>query len=782
MNSHAPQPGDPMPPLYDEIRELAVRELGAALARVLTRNQAELLELAGRNPSHAMYILYMDAWEQIKDRHDELCQRFSQALFLRFGAAMHQERQNLAAEAIHKGELDLVAPEELELTLASNTISHALRMTCSEELRGIDHGMYRLLHDPQQRHGPHPLAPESLAEVVMEMMRTLPANNKIKLLLVTRLNVHLPEAVRQNYQRVNQFLLSHGFAPPPPQVTRARDAQTGTRPAADAQRALAAEDVAAGGQQPFGTDLFALLQQLMSMGRIGDVTAGAPPLPAPPGAAGRAAAPGLEAVSESAADTAHTLSLLTRIQHGEVSGLPGGVLEGRPMDDGTVNILRVIKHTGAVGNISPLNAMTLDIVALIFDHILDDRRLPDAMKALIGRLQIPILKVAMLDKTFFSHKQHPARKFLDLLADAALGWNPSEGHDSLFYQTVDTLVQQVLNDFEDRLDVFGEVLESLKSYLEQEKRQADERACLHAQLVQQTEQLAVAQGMAVDAVQARLLNHAVPEPIAAFLLGPWASHLAQAHRREGIEGATWNTDLQTVDDLVWSLSPKASKDDRQRLVGMLPGLLKRLDDGMEAVHLPRPERDQFFTLLVKHHADAVKLGLHGKLEAEAATAAPPRPSPPLPVFKYDSPELHDVPLPTGYLEADARILREISAVASPMEQEAAQLDLTVPIPAQEIAPMQGDIAHYEQVVANLKRGSWLEFNLPDDASLRAKLAWVSPLRGTYLFTNRLGERALSINAGGLARKLREGEARLLDSTALIDRAVSNVFNRLRRPT
>ena len=80
----------------------------------------------------------------------------------------------------------------------------------------------------------------------------------------------------------------------------------------------------------------------------------------------------------------------------------------------------------------------------------------------------------------------------------------------------------------------------------------------------------------------------------------------------------------------------------------------------------------------------------------------------------------------------------------------------------------------------MKRGTWIEFTLEDDSTLRAKLAWVSPLRGTYLFTNRLGERAVSINAAGLARKMQEGRAKVVDSVALIDRAVSSLFERLQK--
>jgi hypothetical protein len=83
--------------------------------------------------------------------------------------------------------------------------------------------------------------------------------------------------------------------------------------------------------------------------------------------------------------------------------------------------------------LGPIDVMTLDIVALLFDFILDDQRIPDALKALIGRLQIPVLKVAMLDKDFFSHKTHPARLLLDALAAAAFGWDASEGHEGGLY-------------------------------------------------------------------------------------------------------------------------------------------------------------------------------------------------------------------------------------------------------------------------------------------------------------------------------------------------------------
>jgi hypothetical protein len=83
-------------------------------------------------------------------------------------------------------------------------------------------------------------------------------------------------------------------------------------------------------------------------------------------------------------------------------------------------------------------------------------------------------------------------------------------------------------------------------------------------------------------------------------------------------------------------------------------------------------------------------------------------------------------------------------------------------------------------VAKLKRGTWIEFVQADGTTSRSKLAWVSPLKGLYLFTNRLGSRALSITPAHLAEKFRSGQAQIINDEALIDRAVSDMMGRLQQ--
>lgn len=764
--------GEPISPsLLDEVRDLAMADLSAVFIQILERSAGELLDLAGRNTSHAMYCLYMDTRDQILTQQEALLSAFRRQLFQHFnearrrGPLLHGDRTSPDAS-----DFNLVEPDELELTLASNTISHALRVACSEELPGLDRRIRLLPDDSELRLGPNPIGPDVIGDTLMDAIRTLPAANKVKLMLVTRLNTHLPARVLEVYQKLNKLLVQKGVLPSIKLEVRRAPSSPSSEPG---------EQLPATAAKPQG-DMFAMLQQLMSMGRIG---AGAGPgLPTP---ANLPVLPGgeiAEAANEGEIESGQVLQRLTRIQQGDMGAIAVEGVDQSVLATGQVNVLRAIKNTGAAGQMGHMDAMTLDIVALMFDYILDDHRLPDGMKALIGRLQIPILKVAMLDKAFFSQKSHPARRLLDALADAALGWNEQEGHDSSLYKLVDTLVQRVLNEFEDKVDIFSTVLENLEQFLTEEKRLADERACHSAQILQSNEQGALARTIALESVQARLLDSNAPEFIHLFFQDTWATHLANIYLRGGADGDAWNEALATMDDLLWSLTPKIAKEERQKLVSLLPKLLKQLDEGISAAGKTREERDRFFSSLVRYHAEAVYAGMQGRTHVQPGEPRRPMlsPVPTDEAFAFDTPDFHEIPKPSQPPETDTRILREISTV--PARTDEAEEIVIGDVVGQERLAMEGpgEEGYFEKQVRDLKRGTWIEFTLDDHSTLRAKLAWVSPLRGTYLFTNRLGERAVSINAAGLARKLREGRAKVVDSVALVDRAVSSLFDRLQK--
>ncbi|MCX7673644.1 MAG: DUF1631 domain-containing protein [Thiobacillaceae bacterium] len=504
---------------------------------------------------------------------------------------------------------------------------------------------------------------------------------------------------------------------------------------------------------------------------------------------------GSTATAAASTSSSVVLQNLTRLQRGELAILESAGLSADRLTDGQTNLLHELRRSPLVSDMGQRELMTLDLVALIFDHILDDRRIPDAIKALIGRLQIPVLKVAMLDPTFFSQRNHPARRLLDVLAEASMGWEAQEGHDSGLYRKMEETVQGILRTFDDRIDVFTAALADFEHYLAEEKKLIDTRTGQNAQILYTREQRALAEIVAHDALQVQLFDRVVPDLIRDFLYGPWQEVLTRIHAAAGESSPAWQEALQTAADLIWSVAPKGTADERQRLVSRLPGLLKRLSDGLDSIDWAAAERDRFFAALMRCHAEAVRHGMRGEASpathgsehaagAVAATGSPDFAS--TAHLQHHEPTQPDEPgtAPAATMET----FEPLDTPAAPIEVEPVVMQEVAATPTVGVAAAHGlggktqgtasAADSDETLLACLKRGTWIEIRQADGSLMRAKLAWISPMRGVYLFTNRLGLRAMSIGAAGLAAKLRTGEIQVIDPVPLVDQAFDALLDRL----
>jgi hypothetical protein len=80
---------------------------------------------------------------------------------------------------------------------------------------------------------------------------------------------------------------------------------------------------------------------------------------------------------------------------------------------------------------------------------------------------------------------------------------------------------------------------------------------------------------------------------------------------------------------------------------------------------------------------------------------------------------------------------------------------------------------------NVKRHTWVEFKREGGRFMRARLTWISPAKGVYLFTNSDAGAAISVSPEALAEQMRLGEARIVDDAPLVDRAVDSMLASLR---
>jgi hypothetical protein len=761
--------------MLDDCRDLVAAKLSEDLALTLARVVGELTELASRMPSQGMYILYMDSMELARNRGALITAAFKQHFCRRFDEEKLRVRGGPALHELDATHLSLQEPDDLEESLAANAIANAIANTCGEELFGLGKRMGVLLDEPDLKLDQLPLGPATLGSALLDALKDQDAGVKIKLMLVTRINKHFPAQVRAVYQEANRYLVAHHILPTI-RVSMTRAASAPAPAPVPAPAPAAATVVDTGMAAANGQDMFAVLQQLIAYGHARVSHLGIPGLALPPGLATERKGEARSDPGKAATIDPELLRTLTRIQQGQAPGESLGKLDPEQIAQGHTNILRELKNTQAVGTLGQLDALTLDIVVLVFDYILGDARIPDAMKAQIGRLQIPVLKVTMLDKSFFSQRTHPARRFLDLLADAALGWDPGEGHESRLYRKIEALVQGILDQYDDRLEVFAEALQDFQDYQAGEKQASDEHAGRSAQFLRDRELAERAHIVAHDTVRACLLDPSLPAPIQEFLRGHWQRRLAQVHAGSGEDSPEWAQAVTTMNELVWSLEPKSDKEERRKLIDLLPRLLKRLDGGIQALGVGSAARDAFFSDLVKCHAAAVKAGFHGEAKAtKPSVTLPAEPAADAPVAAEPR-DFEDVPVLTEIVP-DAALLREIADVQGVPDDDIEEI--TIGGVRGEIWDEPGD-GHFESLVKHLKRGCWIDFTQEDGSTLRAKLAWISPLQGTYLFTNRLGMRAVSINSLGLAAKFRAGHARTVDSVPLIERAVNSVFEHFKR--
>jgi hypothetical protein len=442
---------------------------------------------------------------------------------------------------------------------------------------------------------------------------------------------------------------------------------------------------------------------------------------------------------------------LARLQAGESDfDLGDGTfIQFSGIPEGKHNVLRDLQESELGKKTTQLESMTIELVAMLFDFIFETKDLPDGIKALLARLQIPVLKAAMLDGAFFAKKKHPSRLLVNALAEAGRGWSPAMGTGDPLYSHIDALVHRILDGFTDNLEIFDEAREKLEKFLAEEEKAAEANIESTADEINQLDRRQLATSVAKAEIERRIGMYPVPQFLAAFLREQWRNTLEDVYLRKGPESDAWEQSVAMLEDLVWSVQPKRSREDRQHLVALLPSLLKRLSAALQDLTWAQGERDRFMSNLVEAHAASVKPSLGAEALATAAVAE--------------------------QAKAEAELAKAVGdeAKAAKAEERAAAMTQAEPAPPEQTPEVIDD--QFLEIAQSLERGTWIEFEADDGQLAFAKLAWISPLRGTYLFTNRQGLKALSMSADELAERFRSDRARVVEAEPLIDRAFGSVL-------
>jgi hypothetical protein len=427
--------------------------------------------------------------------------------------------------------------------------------------------------------------------------------------------------------------------------------------------------------------------------------------------------------------------------------------------------------------------MTLDIVAMLFDQLFDDPKVPNGVKGLIGRMQIPMLKVAIADKTFFSKKAHPARQLLDTLGEIALRLPADFDTSNALFARLESVLQELVDGFQDNFEIFDSVRERLQALVAEEDRQVEQENQVVVKQVEETEHLALAKSVAQEEVKARVQTHHLPGPVLEFLIQQWLKLLLLLYAKEGGESQSWKDALEAMDQLIWSVEPKITIEDRRKLAKLVPGLIRKLTLGLKTAGIEDDVRVQFFANLMQYHTQAINPPGPSKSDpASADQAAPVEAGSANAGRQHTATEEEAKAADSGSLD-----FSETITVQNPFGGGAVSVD------SMDFSGAEPGAAHAESdasgadLPADLAMGMWVEFRETGDPAARrpVKLIFVSPRKTRYLFAiDRAGKEIVQCSRAEISRRFRVGEALVMDGPpeeSLFDRIMSRVVGKLSAP-
>ena len=246
---------------------------------------------------------------------------------------------------------------------------------------------------------------------------------------------------------------------------------------------------------------------------------------------------------------------------------------------------------------SPEERATIEIVALLFQSILTEDRIPASVRVWFARLQMPVLRVAVTEPDFFATIDHPARRLIDRMGACVMGFDSGGGSvssssDQALEKEIKRIVQVVEAYPDTGRRVFQTVLTEFEKFLEHyfsTENEATKRGVSLAQQVEQRETMAIQYTIELR----RMLNEVpVQEGVRQFLFHVWADVLATTAVRFGSQGAQTKVMKRAAADLIWSASAKVSREERAEVIRRLPPLLKSLREGMASAGMGTPKQDE----------------------------------------------------------------------------------------------------------------------------------------------------------------------------------------------
>lgn len=441
-----------------------------------------------------------------------------------------------------------------------------------------------------------------------------------------------------------------------------------------------------------------------------------------------------------------------------------------------------------------LDHMVIDVIAGLFDQILSDPKVPPQMARQIARLQLPVLRAALGDPSFFSSRRHPVRRFINRIASLGTAVDDFEGDEGrTLLARVRELVQQVVEGDFEQIEIYQRQLEQLETFVaEQARAQVQAQGAADTLLARKEDQARVQRRFAQQ-LDGALQPLPVPEFLREFLGQTWSRVIVVAEIEHGSDSALAGRLREVGRELVMSVQPKGAPAQRQAFIRLLPRLMKDMNSGLDRIRWPESARRDFFAQLLPAHAESLKGQALSTLEhnllakqVDGALATPlPKAAelPPLPASAL--PVLQDAVDPADFSAAEAKAVGLLDEAAVDWngkvdidlgaEPELTERDIAIAgLPEPEaMTPTRGkSLAEHVQI--------GLAYQMHLDAGWRkVRLAHISAARSFYVFTHGAKQReTISMTHRMLVKMCETARLRAFENAELIERATARARQQL----
>ena len=682
-----------------------------------------LFKLADKAESNQDQEEYFVAMRQFRVNQNKLKKEFTKLVLADFDAFCSQapskgQKNNKSTDSASILELSILDNEALEEDIAVKRIAMKSETLFGYEMTNLGHRFANALN--LKKINDNPLSPERIAGHIKDIISPLSPNIEIKLVAYKQFEKTAVSELGKLCTLLNENLIKQGVLP----NLEKKKPKTKN---ADQDSSNIVDDIAnldLDGNPSSETELdpshfFEDLRQYLTKPQGNQANYG------------KRSGPTAE---HSTVLTA--LSGLQQLPTSQVSFDASGEAHLPDVRQILLDSLSVTQKDGTVIQpaVSQLDEDAMDLIDLLFEFILDDQAIPAPIRAVLARLQIPFLKIALNDKDVFSKKSHPARRLLNNLAKSSAGWSEQDNSQQDKLQAkIESIVETILLEFDTDIQLFLELNTQFNDFISQlnKSSQAAEQRIVQANEGQ--EKLSAAQQEVDQAINQQLSQHDhIPKVVLSIIEDGWKHVLKLRLLQKGLDSDEWRSSIELMQQLLWSVSPKPEEADRKKLLEVIPSMLKSLREGLSGASFNQHKITSLFKELQQCHIKCMNGNTIEDSELQTIDKS-------LLTSTSVKPDIEEMPV----IDEERKLISDKLAL-----QKAKQLDV----------------------------GTWLEVSSDDKSPQRMKFSWRSNLTGRCLFVTNKGTKAAEIAITELASWFQQGKILVIDPSAqLMDRALESMM-------